>query len=153
MSPLLHKQEPRKHELAHLKLGGLLLNHPSFLRLSKLSHPSFLKYKMEIRIAYTSQVDGGFPGITRGKGPTCLCRRPKRRGFNPWVRNIPWSMAWQFTQVFLPGESPWTEDPGRLQSIALQSQTRLKRVSTRQHTHTHTHIHTHMHAQVYGMMK
>ena len=27
------------------------------------------------------------------------------------------------TPVFLPGESPWTEDPGRLQSMGLQSQT------------------------------
>ena len=31
--------------------------------------------------------------------------------------------------VFLPGESPWTEDPGGLQSIRSQSQTRLKRFS------------------------
>jgi len=26
-------------------------------------------------------------------------------GFNPWVRKIPWSRAWQSTPVFLPGES------------------------------------------------
>jgi len=26
-------------------------------------------------------------------------------GFNPWVRKIPWRMAWQPTPVFLPGES------------------------------------------------
>ena len=26
----------------------------------------------------------------------------------------------QFTPVFLPGESPWTEEPGRLQFIGLQ---------------------------------
>ena len=35
----------------------------------------------------------------------------------------------------LAWESTWTEKPGRLQSSELQSQTRLKRVST-QHTHT-----------------
>ena len=32
----------------------------------------------------------------------CLhCRRPE---FSPWVRKIPWRMAWQPTPVFLPGE-------------------------------------------------
>ena len=29
----------------------------------------------------------------------------------------PWRRAWQPTPVFLPGESPWTEGPGGLQSI------------------------------------
>ena len=31
----------------------------------------------------------GFPGGSGGKGPTCQCRRHKRRGFNPWVGMIP----------------------------------------------------------------
>ena len=30
---------------------------------------------------------------------------------------IPWRKKWQPTPVVLPGESPWTEEPGRLQSI------------------------------------
>ena len=38
-----------------------------------------------------------------------------------------WRRAWQPTPVFLPGESPWTEEPGRLQSMGSQS---LKRLST-----------------------
>ena len=29
----------------------------------------------------------------------------KKCGFNPWVGKIPWSMAWQPTPVFLPGET------------------------------------------------
>ena len=29
--------------------------------------------------------------------------------------------AWQPTPVFLPGESPWTEEPGGLQSMGSQS--------------------------------
>jgi len=37
-----------------------------------------------------------------------------------WVGNIPWKRAWQPTPVFLPGESPWTEEPGELQSMVLQ---------------------------------
>ena len=40
--------------------------------------------------------------------------------FDPWVGNIPWRRAWQPTLLFLPGESPWIEEPGRLQSTRLQ---------------------------------
>ena len=35
----------------------------------------------------------------------------------PWVGKIPWRRAWQPTLVFLPGDSPWTAEPGRLQSM------------------------------------
>ena len=38
-------------------------------------------------------------------------------GFNPWVGKIPWIREWLPTPVFLPGESPWTEEPGGLQSM------------------------------------
>jgi len=34
-----------------------------------------------------------------------------------FVGKIPWRRAWQYTPVFLPGESPRTEEPSRLQSI------------------------------------
>ena len=37
----------------------------------------------------------------------------------PWVGKIPWRRAWQPTPVFLPGESPCTEEPGGLQSMEL----------------------------------
>ena len=37
-----------------------------------------------------------------------------------WVGKIPWRRAWQPTPVFLPGEPPWTELPGRLQSMGSQ---------------------------------
>ena len=40
--------------------------------------------------------------------------------FDPCVGKIPWRRAWQPTPVFLPGESPWTKVPGRLQSMGLQ---------------------------------
>ena len=36
------------------------------------------------------------------------------------VRKIPWRKKWQPTPIFLPGESPWTEEPGGLQSIGSQ---------------------------------
>ena len=38
------------------------------------------------------------------------CGRP---GFDPCVGKTPWRRAWQPTPVFLPGECPWTEEPGR----------------------------------------
>ena len=73
------------------------------------------------------------PGGAGGKEPAYQCRRHKRRGFDPWVGKIPWKRVWQPTPILLPGESPWTEEPGRLQSIELQSQTRQKRLSTQTH--------------------
>ena len=55
-----------------------------------------------------------------GKESGCHCRRCKRREFDPWVGKILWRRAWQPTPVFLPGESPWTEEAGELQSMGLQ---------------------------------
>ena len=60
--------------------------------------------------------------------PACQCRRHKRHGFDLWVRKIPGGghgnsilacsilahssiLAWRIS---------WTEEPGRLQSIASQ---------------------------------
>ena len=31
-----------------------------------------------------------------------------------FIQYIPWRRAWQPTPVFLPGESPWMEEPGGL---------------------------------------
>ena len=36
------------------------------------------------------------------------------------VGKIPRRRAWQPIPVFWPGESPWTEEPGKLQSMGLQ---------------------------------
>ena len=62
----------------------------------------------------------GFPGDNSDKEPASQCRRHKRWGFDPSVWKIPWRRACQPTPVFLPGESPWTEEPGGLRSIGLQ---------------------------------
>ena len=43
-----------------------------------------------------------------------------RNRFYPWVGKIPWRRKWQPTPVFLPRESPWTEEPTGLQSMGLQ---------------------------------
>ena len=65
--------------------------------------------------------------------------------FNPWVGKIPWKRAkipwrraWQPTPAFFPGESPWTEEPGRLQFMGSQ---RVRYDWAMKHTHTHTHTH------------
>ena len=38
-----------------------------------------------------------------------------------WIQSLGWEdlwrKVWQPTPVLLPGESPWTEEPGGLQSI------------------------------------
>ena len=46
-----------------------------------------------------------------------ICLQCGRPGFGSWVGKIPWRRAWQPTPVFLPGVSPWTEEPGGLQSM------------------------------------
>ena len=57
--------------------------------------------------------------------------------FDPWFGKIAWSRAWQPTLAFLPGKSPWTEEPGELQSMG--SHRVIHDLGTE---HTHAHIHT-----------
>ena len=59
----------------------------------------------------------GLPWWLRWQTICLQCGRP---GFNPWVGKIPWRRTWQPTPVFLPGESPWAEKPGKLQSVGSQ---------------------------------
>ena len=48
---------------------------------------------------------------------------------------LPWRRAWQPTPVFLPGESPWTEESGGLQAMGLQ---RVRHDWATKHTHRWT---------------
>ena len=59
-----------------------------------------------------------FPGGSDGK--ESACNTGDLGSFNPWVGKIPWKRAWHSTPVFLPGESPWTEEPGGPQSVGSQ---------------------------------
>ena len=73
-------------------------------------------------------LSGDQDGFTRGtssKDPSYQCRRLKRLRFALWVEKSTLRRAWQPSPVFLPGESPWTEEPGGLPSMVSQSQTRL----------------------------
>ena len=42
-------------------------------------------------------------------------------GFDTWVGKISWRTAEQPTRRFLPGESPWAEEPAGLQSMGSQT--------------------------------
>ena len=44
----------------------------------------------------------------------------KRCGFDPWVGKIPLERKVATHSSILAWEIPWTEEPGRLQSIVLQ---------------------------------
>ena len=52
-----------------------------------------------------------------------------RRGFDPWVRKIPWGRKWQPTPLFLPGKSLGQR------SLAGCSLWGLKELDTAEHTH------------------
>ena len=72
--------------------------------------------------------------------PCCLrweriCLQSERPGFDPWVGKIPWKRAWAPTTGFLPGESPWAEQSGGLQSMGSQ---RIGHDWATKHTHTTT---------------
>ena len=47
---------------------------------------------------------GVFPKTRWVKNPP-QCRRNRSRGFDPWVRKIPWRRKWPPTPVFLPEKS------------------------------------------------
>ena len=36
------------------------------------------------------------------------------------LESTPWKRSWQPSPVFLPPQSPWTEEPGGLQSMGSQ---------------------------------
>jgi len=71
------------------------------------------------------QQSEGFPGGTGGEEHACQCRRCKRRRLDPWVRKIPLEEGTATHSSNLAWRSPWTEEPGWLQSTGLQSWTWL----------------------------
>ena len=57
----------------------------------------------------------GFPGGSVRKESTC---NVGDLGSIPGLK-ILWRRSWQLTPIFLPGESPWAEEPGGLASVGL----------------------------------
>ena len=122
-----------------------------FLSLSQ----NMLLYKFKAFSIFTNHLlcTVGFRGGDSGKEPACQCRSRKRFGFSPWVgknpwktftfslrrhrrlrfdpwlRKIPWKRAWRTHTSILAWRILWTEEPGGLQSIGLQSQRRLKQLN------------------------
>ena len=83
------------------------------------------KHFITLFIFDASKLRLGFPGGTSGKESDCQCRKRKRHGFDPWFRKIPWRRAGQVHCRTLAW-SPWTEEPGGLQSLGSQGRTRLR---------------------------
>ena len=71
----------------------------------------------------------GFPGGTSGINSTCQCRRQETP-----VRSLgqedPLEEGMAAPSSIHAWRIPWTEEPGQLQSIGLQSWTQLKQLST-----------------------
>ena len=74
---------------------------------------------IQIRMRVSDRLSGCETGICfPGGSRICLqCRRSRSLRFDPWVGK---RRAWQPTPVFLPSESPWTEELGGLQSMGSQ---------------------------------
>ena len=49
-----------------------------------------------------------------GKNQTANVADIRNEGSIPGPGKFPQRRSWQLTPVFLPGESPWTEEPGWL---------------------------------------
>ena len=62
----------------------------------------------------------GFPGGSAVKNLPAKCRRC---GFDPWVGKIPLEEEMATHSSILAWEIPWTEEPGRLHAMGLQSWT------------------------------
>ena len=82
-------------------------------------------------IKQTSVVKMGSPDVISSKEPTCQAGDSRDAGSAPELRRSPGAGHGNPLQYFA-WRIPWTEEPGGLQSIGSQSQTRLKWL----HTHT-----------------
>ena len=63
---------------------------------------------------------GGSNGKESASNVGDLGAIPVRPRLNPWVGKIRWRREWQPAPIFLLGGSPWTEEPGGLQSRGSQ---------------------------------
>ena len=75
----------------------------------------------------------GFPGYSMGRESACNAGDPGDLGSIPGWWKIPWRRPWRPTPVFFAWKISRIEEPGGLQSIESQSQTRLKGLSRHVH--------------------
>ena len=75
-----------------------------------------LAYESNMTVRFLKVVFLGFPGGSRVKNLPAMQKT--------WVRSLGWKdpleEKWGPTPVFLPGESPWAEEPGELNSVGSQ---------------------------------
>ena len=88
---------------------------------------------------------GGFRGGTGGQESSCQCRRHKRCDLIPGLGRSPDEGMATHSSI-LAWSTPWTEEPGRLQSMGSQELGMTEwhacmraHACARAHTHTHTH--------------
>ena len=77
------------------------------------SKASIFRCSAFVTVQYLSKMNNGFPGGAVTKDLPANAGDGKRWGFNPWIRQIPWSRKWKSVPVFLLeqrsllGYSPW----------------------------------------------
>ena len=71
-------------------------------------------------LSETSSLHWAFPGGASDKEPACQCRRLRQ-----WVQSLGWEDTLEEGKAthsrILAWRIPWTEEPGEIQSIGLQS--------------------------------
>ena len=88
-----------------------------FIALSKYWFVSEIGAMEDKKSDTTEYVSLGFPGGSVDKESACNVSDAGRHKFDPWVGKILWRRTWQPAPVFLAWKIPWTEEPGRLQSM------------------------------------
>ena len=77
----------------------------------------------------------GFPCGLVVKNLPVMQESHRRINFYPWVGKIPWRRKSHPAPAVLPGKSPWTEEPGKLQSMGSQkSQRQMSITATTKHS-------------------
>ena len=94
--------------------------HILVLLCGKLLLISCLRFGKAETVFHTDYWVLGFPGDAGGKEPACQCRRHERHGFDPWVWEDPLEEGMATHSSILAWRSPWTEEPGGLQSTGSQ---------------------------------
>ena len=85
------------------------------------NHYVIIHFKKFCRLFYIHLAFfGGSNGKESASNVGDLGAIPVRPRLNPWVGKIRWRREWQPAPIFLLGGSPWTEEPGGLQSRGSQ---------------------------------
>ena len=71
------------------KRKGVIFGKVDEGRLGKQGIRCIVLKHLGLLVILAAITQGASLGGTSGKGPTCQCRRQKRCGFNPWVRESP----------------------------------------------------------------